>query len=75
MIKPEREKFITDAVKAYSDTVFRVAFQYTGSRYDAEDIVQEVFLKLLKKLPPLAGDGLKAWLIRVTLKACKDHLR
>lgn len=75
MIKPEREKFMTDAVKAYSDTVFRVAFQYTGSRYDAEDIVQEVFLKLLKKLPPLAGDGLKAWLIRVTINACKDNLR
>ena len=36
------EKFIEDAVNRYSDTVFRIAFQYVYDRSDAEDILQEV---------------------------------
>jgi len=77
MFNPTAEKYITDAVNAYSDTVFRVAFQYTKDRSDAEDILQEVFLKLLKNPPPLAADDdrLKGWLIRVTINECKDFLR
>lgn len=71
------EKYIIDAVNKYSDTVFRVAFQYTKDRADAEDIVQEVFLTLFKKppKPSIDDDGLKAWLIRVTINKSKDHLR
>ncbi len=71
------EKYIIDTVNKHSDTVFRVAFQYTKSRADAEDIVQEVFLKLFKKPPKLSidDDGLKAWLIRVTINKSKDYLR
>lgn len=66
---------IADAVNTYSDTVFRIAWQYVGNRADAEDVVQDVFLKLLNKRPALQGDKLKAWLIRVTINACKDFLR
>lgn len=75
MMKSSCEKFIEDAVSAYSDTVFRVAFQYTRNRSDAEDIVQEVFIRLLKKMPPVTGEKLKAWLIRVTINRSKDYLR
>ncbi|MCH5351010.1 MAG: RNA polymerase sigma factor [Clostridiales bacterium] len=59
----------------YSDTVFRVAFQYTKDRSDAEDIVQEVFLKLYKASPQTDDGGIKAWLIRVTINKSKDFLR
>ena len=71
------EKYITDAVNQYSDTVFRVAFQYTKNRADAEDVLQEVFIQLCKKPPQLSidDDGLKAWLIRVTINKSKDYLR
>lgn len=76
MTNPPNEKFIVDAVNKYSDTVFRVAFQYTKDRADAEDIVQEVFLKLYKKKPALdTEESLKAWLIRVTVNRSKDFLR
>ena len=75
MMIPDSEKFITEAVEKYSDTVFRVAFQYTGNRCDSEDIVQDVFVKLLDKRPPLVGEPLKAWLIRVTINRSKDVLR
>lgn len=71
------ENYITAAVNTYSDTVFRVAFQYVKNRADAEDVLQEVFLTLYKKTPQFSvdDDGLKAWLIRVTINKSKDFLR
>lgn len=71
------EKYITEAVIEYSDTVFRVAFPYFGNRADAEDVVQEVFLQLCKSRPPYppGSESLKAWLIRVTINKSKDALR
>ena len=71
------ENYITAAVNTYSDTVFRVAFQYVKNRADAEDVLQEVFLTLYKKTPhfSVVDDGLKAWLIRVTINKSKDFLR
>lgn len=76
MINSPNEKYIADAVNKYSDTVFRVAFQYTGDRAEAEDVLQDVFLQLLKTPPPLTvDDRLKAWLIRVTINKSKDCLR
>lgn len=36
-------------VQAYSDTIFRIAFQYCRNRADAEDIVQNVFIKFFGK--------------------------
>ncbi len=69
------EKYITEAVNSYSDTVFRVAFQYTQNRADAEDVLQDVFLRLCKIPFYLYGDKLKAWLIRVTNNKSKDYLR
>lgn len=76
MVNLATEKYISDAVNEYSDTVFRVAYQYTKDRFDAEDILQEVFLQLLKVLPTqYVDEGLKAWLIRVTINKSKDFLR
>ena len=79
MVFSENEKLITDAVNAWSDTVFRIAYQYARNKSDAEDILQEVFLKLLEKPPRLikgnAAEALKAWLIRVTINKSRDFLR
>lgn len=70
------KNLIIDAINKFSDTVFCIAFQYTKNRSDAEDVLQEVFLKLVKKPPLTKNDGeLKAWLIRVTINKSKDFLR
>ena len=70
------DKFIADAVNKWSDTVFRVAFQYTRDRLDAEDILQDVFLQLIKTPPATENEGdIKAWLIRVTINKGKDFYR
>lgn len=76
MINPLLKKLISDAVERYSDTVFRVAFQYTRDRSDAEDIVQETFLQFMRTPPPTDDEAwVKAWLIRVTINKGKDFLR
>ena len=61
------------AFDKYTDTVYRVAYHNTSCAADAEDITQEVFVKLLEHGTPIRGDEhLKAWLIRVTINLCRD---
>ena len=59
--------------ESYIDTVFRVAFNYIKSAADAEDITQNVFLKLLKADKPFASEEhVKRWLLRVAINECKN---
>ncbi|MCI8327132.1 MAG: sigma-70 family RNA polymerase sigma factor [Lachnospiraceae bacterium] len=62
--------------KEYHSLVLRVAFTETKSRADAEDILQEVFLKLLRYRPKFENaEHEKAWIIRATVNLCKDFLK
>ncbi len=66
--------------EAYSDTVLRIAVQNTRNYHDAEDIVQEVFMRLAKGFDNSRGEfrdenHKKAWLIRVTVNLCRDMNR
>ena len=62
-------------VDKYADTLFRIAIQNTGVTQEAEDIVQDVFLAMLKNLPFESEEHAKRWLIRVTVNKCRDYLR
>ena len=64
-----------EIVEAFGDLVFRLALQYTGIRQEAEDIVQEAFLAMLKKLPFKSAEHAKRWLIKVTVNKCKDYFK
>ena len=64
------------AIERYSDTVRRLCAVHLKNDADTEDIFQTVFLKYV--LCPIAfrdQEHEKAWLIRVTINACKDQLR
>ncbi len=64
------------AFKQFSDTVYRVAIHNTANFSDAEDITQEVFIKLLETNKAFRdGEHLKAWLIRVTINLCRDKIK
>ena len=64
--------FLENAVKAYSNMVYRLAFSQTRNKSDADDIYQEVFLRYIKKMPLFETEEYrKAWLIRVTVNCCK----
>ncbi|SHJ92644.1 RNA polymerase sigma factor [Paramaledivibacter caminithermalis] len=69
-------KTIQNVVNSYSDILIRIAFQNTKSLTDAEDIVQEVYIKLFKyKGDFKTEEHLKAWLIKTTYHRCKDFFR
>lgn len=57
----------------YIDTIYRLAFARTKSQQYAEDITQEVFLKLISSRKKFESEEhLKAWLLRVTINLTKD---
>lgn len=67
------EQFLQQAMETHGDTVYRLALCRLQNATDAEDVYQEVFLKLLRKNPSgWDSEHLKAWLIRVTLNCCAD---
>ena len=71
----EQEKFL-DTLARHQNMVYRIALHQTGSPADAEDAMQEVFLRLLTaKQAPAGEDHLRRWLIRVTVNYCRDLLK
>ena len=63
-------------VNTYADMILRISFMYLKQTSDAEDICQDVFLKLLSgDLSFDSPSHEKAWIIRTTINACKDRLR
>lgn len=74
MLNIQKEQQYNKIVEKYSDMIFRIAYQYLFNNYDAEDIVQEVFVKLLtKKVIFKDEEHVKSWLIRVTINQCLDY--
>lgn len=71
----ERTAFM-DAVRQHQDMVYRLALHYFASAPDAEDAVQEVFLRLYTWENPFdSPEHLRRWLIRVTANYCRDVLK
>lgn len=69
-------KDFQQVVDTYAASLYRLACSYCGSYADAEDVVQEVFLKYLQSKPEFSTEQqLRAWLMTVTANKCKDLLR
>ncbi|MGY4795569.1 RNA polymerase sigma factor [Lysinibacillus fusiformis] len=67
---------VQEIVQTYSDTLIRIAVQQTKNMAEAEDIVQEVYLTLMRQKKPFSHEAhLKAWLIKVTFNKCKDYFK
>lgn len=64
------------AIRLYADTVRRICMVHLKNYSDTEDIFQTVFLKyVLHSKPFESEEHEKAWIIRVTVNACKDLLK
>ena len=60
----------------YGERVYNLAFHFAGSAADAEDLTQEVFLRLYQNLRLYRGDvPLAAWALRLSRNLCIDHYR
>ena len=69
------EQLYTEYVRQYTDSMLRIAVNYCRQLSDAEDIVQDAFLKLYETDTPFKdSEHVKSWLIRVTINTCKNHL-
>ena len=66
---------IAELYEVYAKDVYRLALSWLHSTHDAEDILQNVFLKLLDKDITVFPGGEKAWFLKCTANACKNHLR
>lgn len=67
---------LEEAYDACGPAVYRLAMVYLGRHADAEDVTQEVFVRLFCRAPAFAdGDHEKRWLLRVTANLCRDQLR
>ena len=64
------------AIEQYADTVRRICMVHLKNYTDTEDVFQTVFLKYVQSAIQFESDEHeRAWLIRVTINACKDLLK
>lgn len=75
--QPWLEDYDTEElVRAHENSLYRTALAIIGNKADAEDIVQEAFVRFLEKGPAFQShEHAKAWLIRVAINLCRSRLR
>lgn len=70
-----REELILEVLEKYNTMIYRLAFSRTKSSYDAEDIMQNVFMKFIYcNVNFESEEHIKAWLIRTTINLSKNLL-
>ena len=71
------EAFLSKAMDSCGDAVYRLALCRLQSKTDAEDVFQDVFLRLYQQEKAVDWDleHLKAWLLRVAVNRCNDYGR
>lgn len=71
-----KNEYLAILVNKYADMVLRLALTHLGNLADAQDVCQEVYIKLFKHQRPFNdAEHEKAWIIRVTINTCKDVIR
>ena len=66
---------IENILLKYADTVYRIAFARSKNAHDAEDIMQEVFLRFVKRAPAFENEEHeKAWFIRVAVNCSRTFM-
>lgn len=72
--KSHRNDLFRTAFETHSEIVYRVAFCFLRNTQDANDAMQEVFLKYFRCMDKL-GENIRPWLITVTANTCRNMLR
>lgn len=67
--------YFEDLYEKYATDVLRVCYFYLGDRHKAEDVCQDVFVRLITNAPDLQEGREKAWLLKVALNRCRDLWR
>ncbi len=60
----------------HASRLFNLAWRMCGTRTDAEDLLQDIFLLAYRKLPDFRGESaVGTWLYRLAINRCLDHLK
>ncbi len=73
--QPVSDEQIEQLYRDYGNDVLRVSYFYLGNREQAEDITQDVFIRLMENRPVLIPGSEKSWLLKVALNRCRDYWR
>ena len=75
LVRSQSEQ-IAQLYDSYGDMLFRLAYSVLLNQADAEDAVQDIFIKIIGRIPDFADqEQEKAWLTRVLVNHCRDQLR
>src|SRR5438105_11486653 len=64
-----------EIVRAHSVRVYRLAYRLTGNQHDAEDLTQEVFVRVFRSLSSYTPGTFEGWLHRITTNLFLDMVR
>jgi len=65
-----------EIIELYGERIYNLAYRFTGNSGEAEDLTQDIFLKLYRNLDRYRGDvPLMAWALRLSRNLCIDHYR
>src|SRR5690348_16764571 len=64
-----------EIVRAHSARVYRLAYRLTGNQHDAEDLTQEVFVRVFRSLSSYTPGTFEGWLHRITTNLFLDQAR
>jgi RNA polymerase sigma-70 factor, ECF subfamily len=75
-LKQRDEQAFNDIVRLYRDKVFSLVYRMIGSRSEAEDIAQEVFVTVFKTIDSFRGESkFSTWLLRITANHSKNRIK
>jgi RNA polymerase sigma-70 factor (ECF subfamily) len=67
---------VADLSESYGAKIYQLAFRYLKNREDAEEVAQDVLLKVYQKIDAFRGDAaLSSWIYRITFNAAMSRLR
>ena len=75
-LRMHEEAAVAELVRLYGSRVYQLAFRYLKNREDAEEVTQDVLLKVVNKIDAFRGDSaLSSWIYRITFNTAMSRLR
>ncbi|HQZ38412.1 MAG: sigma-70 family RNA polymerase sigma factor [Acidobacteria bacterium] len=75
-LRQQDETALAELASAYGSKIFQLAFRYVKNREDAEEVTQDVLMKVFQKIETFRGDAaLSSWIHRITFNTAMSRLR
>ena len=75
-LRQRDESALGELAAAYGSKIFQLAFRYVKNREDAEEVTQDVLMKVFQKIDAFRGDAaLSSWIYRITFNTAMSRLR